>query len=532
MRKVLLLLITSFLIVGILGAHADIPDSVTEEIPTPESEYLQDADVEVESVTESETVIVESDVDEVSEAVADELSAVDSEQVEEDVIETFNDDTDVQSESVAVPESVIVEITVTEVTAQTADEATVNSEATDETAVEPLNDTDFETESVAEQETAIEETDVTEVIEQVVDEVSATDSETTEGTTVELFDDTGVESENVTELNTVIEETDVTEITEQTVDELSATDSEATDETAVDLFDDTDVQAESVAEPETDIEETDVTEITEQAADEVSAVDLEQTEPLLIETEDVDASGESEPTPYAEDMEDMEENVAETEVSELVVADAEPIGEDSEDVEDTQMVMDIVPDEADNNDMEAVDVQAEEVELFVESDEKSGIKGKVLLSMEVAHYAWNFSSNGSGSGLALPCSGVSAEWLFSNRFACGIDVRVSTEWNGTDYRTNLGILNRLGMLSSVKRFLDDTNIMFFEGDVLFGLVLKDAVGGLETLPAVGLAGKVHLGRDFLTMAFGVDGTVMFPLSGANKTPVYSIRPNMAMNWIF
>ena len=151
--------------------------------------------------------------------------------------------------------------------------------------------------------------------------------------------------------------------------------------------------------------------------------------------------------------------------------------------------------------------------------------------MEATHFAWNFSSNGGSSGLALPCSGVSAEWLFSNRFSCGINVRVSTESDGTSYRTNLGILNRFGMLSDMKNILNEANVVFFKGDVLLGLTIKDAVGGIATLPTIGLGGSVHFGRDFLTMAFGVDGIVMFPLSGTDRTPVYSIRPNMALTWI-
>ena len=227
----------------------------------------------------------------------------------------------------------------------------------------------------------------------------------------------------------------------------------------------------------------------------------------------------------------MEESDAETEVPKPVAADIEPAGDDTDDMGNIQTVTDIVPDEGNDNEMESVDVQAEEDEPLVESDEETGISGKVLLSMEATHFAWNFSSNGGSSGLALPCSGVSAEWLFSNRFACGINVRVSTESDGTSYRTNLGILNRFGMLSDMKNILNEANVVFFKGDVLLGLTIKDAVGGIATLPTIGLGGSVHFGRDFLTMAFGVDGIVMFPLSGTDRTPVYSIRPNMALTWI-
>lgn len=540
MRKVLLFLVVSFIVMGTLGAHAIIPDSATVEVPTPESDYSQDTDVQSENFAESESVAVEPAVDEATEKAADEVSAVDSEQVKETtVIETLND-TDAQSESSAEPEAVVVEPLVDEVAEQVFDETSaVDSEVPDEMVAESFNDVDVEPEPIA------MESVVDEVVEQPADEVPVVDSEQVEETAVvETFNDVDVElkssvgPEVYAEPEPVVVEPSVDEVTEQVSDEMSAVDSEAPDEMVAESFNVVDV------EPEPVVVEPSVDEGTEQSADELPVVDSEspeetvaepfnvldvEPEPVVVdETEDVDEDEESEQTPY---IEDMEENVAETEVSEPVAADIEPAGDDTE---DGQTVMDIVPDEGNDNDMESVDVQAEEDEPLVESDEsdkKSGINGKVLLSMEATHFAWNFSSNGGGYGLALPCSGVSAEWLFSNRFACGFDVRISMESDGTSYRTNLGILNRFGMLSAVKNFLNEANIVFFKGDVLLGLTIKDAVGGIATLPTIGLGGSVHFGRDFLTMAFGVNGTVMFPLSGADRAPVCSIRPNMSLTWI-
>ena len=483
MRKVLLFLVVSFIIMGTLCAHAIIPDSATVEIPTPESDYIQDTDVQSENFAESEPVVVEPVVDETTEQAEDELSVVDSEAPKEMVAESFND-VDVETEVSTEPEQIVVE---------------------------PVMD---------------------EVTEQVSDEMSVADSEAPEETVAESINDAEVE------LEPIVMEPSVDEDTEQTADELPVVDSEQVEETAVvETFNDVDVELESsvepevYAEPESVVVEPHVDEVAEQPADELSAADPEQADSLLVETEDVAEDEESEQTPYIEDVEDIEENVAETEVPEPVDADVEPIGDDTDDMENVQTVTDIVPNEGNDNDMESVDVQPEEVEPLVESDEETGISGKVLLSMEATHFAWNFSSNGGSSGLALPCSGVSAEWLFSNRFACGINVRVSTESDGTSYRTNLGILNRFGMLSDMKNILNEANVVFFKGDVLLGLTIKDAVGGIATLSTIGLGGSVHFGRDFLTMAFGVDGIVMFPLSGTDRTPVYSIRPNMALTWI-
>ena len=520
MRKVLLFLVVSFIVMGTLGAHAIIPDSATVEIPTPESEYIQDTDVQSEDFAEAEPIVMEPAVVEVAEQTADELSVVDSEATEEMVAESIND-VDVE------PEPVVMEPVVDEVTEQTADEmSVVDSETSDEMIAELFNDADVDPESSADPEPVVVEPLVDEVTEQTSDKPSDADSETSEEMVAESFNDVDVETEPVA-MEPVVDE-----VVEQVADELALVDSEQVEEMAVvETFNDVDVDPESsvepevYAEPESVVVEPLVDEVAEQSADELSAADPEQAESLLVETEDVDEDEESEQTPYAEDT---EESDSETEVPEPVVADSEPAGDDTE---DGQTVMDIVPDEDDDNDICSVDVQTEEVEPFVESDEETGIGGKVLLSMEATHFAWNFSSNGGSSGLALPCSGVSAEWLFSNRFACGINVRVSTESDGTSYRTNLGILNRFGMLSDMKNILNEANVVFFKGDVLLGLTIKDAVGGIATLPTIGLGGSVHFGRDFLTMAFGVDGIVMFPLSGTDRTPVYSIRPNIALTWI-
>ena len=526
MRKVLLFLVVSFIIMGTLCAHAIIPDSATVEIPTPESDYSQDTDVQSENFAEPEPVAVEPVVDEVTEQTADELPVVDSEAPKEMVAESINV-VDVEPESLADTEPVVVEPVVDEGIEQAADEVSVvDSEQVEETTViETFNDTDAQSENFAEPEMVVVEPAVDEVTEQTSDELSAADSEAPEEMVAEPFNDVDIETE------TVAMEAAVDEAIEQAADEVSVADSEAFEETVVESINDVDVEPEVSAEPEQIVVEPAMDEVSEQAADELAVVDPEQADSLLVETEDVAEDEESEQTPYIEDVEDIEENVAETEVPEPVDADVEPIGDDTDDMENVQTVMDIVLGEDDDNDICSVDVQPEEVEPLTESDEETGISGKVLLSMEATHFAWNFSSNGGSSGLALPCSGVSAEWLFSNRFACGINVRVSTESDGTSYRTNLGILNRFGMLSDMKNILNEANVVFFKGDVLLGLTIKDAVGGIATLPTIGLGGSVHFGRDFLTMAFGVDGIVMFPLSGTDRTPVYSIRPNMALTWI-
>lgn len=47
---------------------------------------------------------------------------------------------------------------------------------------------------------------------------------------------------------------------------------------------------------------------------------------------------------------------------------------------------------------------------------------------------------------------------------------------------------------------------------------------------VGLAGRIYLGKEFLTMAIGTDVTVMFPVSGTYQCLSCTIRPNLSLMW--
>ena len=95
---------------------------------------------------------------------------------------------------------------------------------------------------------------------------------------------------------------------------------------------------------------------------------------------------------------------------------------------------------------------------------------------------------------------------------------------------NFEVLGRFGMLSPVKRFSNNESVLFAEGDLFLGTAVRNDAGNTSVHPVVGLAGRIHLGRDFLTMAFGTDVTVMFPVSGADKVPSYTIRPNLSLMW--
>lgn len=61
-----------------------------------------------------------------------------------------------------------------------------------------------------------------------------------------------------------------------------------------------------------------------------------------------------------------------------------------------------------------------------------------------------------------------------------------------------------------------------------GTAVRTDAGDTSVNPVVGLAGRIHLGREFLTMAFGTDVMVMFPVSGIDRNPSCTIRPNPSL----
>ena len=100
---------------------------------------------------------------------------------------------------------------------------------------------------------------------------------------------------------------------------------------------------------------------------------------------------------------------------------------------------------------------------------------ELLVGMEAAHFTWNVGDGKQVAGYPLPCSGVFVVGLFDDRYTLGADARIS-------------------------------------------------------YPVVGLAGRIHLGREFLTMAIGTDVMVMFPVSGIDRNPSCTIRPKLLLIW--
>ena len=255
-------------------------------------------------------------------------------------------------------------------------------------------------------------------------------------------------------------------------------------------------------------------------------------EPVGAETTETSEQPEAEMTEASVETEpEITEEVSQPE--DVVMEDSVDI-EVSEDETSTDVVaQDVVPDEG-NEPTEMADeiVTVDETsDTVTEEDETvEGSRMKLLVGMEAAHFAWNIDGGRQVAGYPLPCSGIFVAGLLDDRYILGADTRVSYPVNGTTTNANFEVLGRFGMFSPLKRFSNDESVFFAEGDLLLGTAVRSNAGDTFVDPVVGLAGRIHLGREFLTMAIGTDVMVMFPISGAGQNPSYTIRPNLSLMW--
>ena len=254
----------------------------------------------------------------------------------------------------------------------------------------------------------------------------------------------------------------------------------------------------------------------------VTEAELEVSEQPSAEAEEVSVETDSETTEEVSQPEDeSEEEPAEIKLSE---------NEISADV----VAQDVIPDEGSKPTEMADEIVTIDETSDIVTNEDSPVernKMKLLVGMEAAHFAWNIGGGRQVAGYPLPCSGIFVAGLLDDRYILGADARVSYPVNGTTTNANFEVLGRFGMLSPLKRFSNDESVFFAEGDLLLGTSVRSNAGGTSVDPVVGLAGRIHLGREFLTMAIGTDVMVMFPISGADSVPSYTIRPNLSLMWI-
>ena len=520
MKRTVLLLIVSLFIVGTLVARVTVPENVMYEVPEPNPESVTDVTEEPEYTTDIVGPVEEKNVETVS------LTEMDDVPEDKDEIDLTSASSDIEENQEIMDEPVETETT------ETSEQPKVEvTEAFVET--EPKT-----TEEVSQPEGATMEDPVD--IEVSEDETSADivakDVVFDEGNELtEIADEIVIidEPSEVTEAELEVSEQPEAEVTEAPVE----TDPEATEE---------------VSQPE-DAAKEDSVDI-KVSEDETSAD---------VVAQDVVPDEGNEPTEIADEIvtidETLEVTEAELEVSEQPSAEAEGVSveiepeateevsqpekavmEDSVDIEVSEdetsadvVAQDVVPDEG-NEPTEIADeiVTIDETSNTVvnENSPVERNKMKLLVGMEAAHFAWNIGGGRQVAGYPLPCSGIFVAGLFDDRYILGADTRVSYPVNGTTTNANFEVLGRFGMFSPLKRFSNDESVFFAEGDLLLGTAVRSNAGDTSIDPVVGLAGRIHLGREFLTMAIGTDVMVMFPISGADQNPSYTIRPNLSLMW--
>ena len=280
-----------------------------------------------------------------------------------------------------------------------------------------------------------------------------------------------------------------------------------------------------VEENELTVEENEPTEtgdeiVTIDEPSEVTEAESEVSEQPSAEMEKVSVETDPETTEEVAQPEDvaMEDSVG------IEVSEDEP----SADV----VVQDVVPDEGNELTEMADEIVTidEPSDTVTEEEPVEGSRMKLLIGMEATHFAWSIEDGAFVAGHPLPCSGVFVAGLLDDRYMFGADARILLSVDGTSTNANLEVLGRFGMLFPVKRFSNNESVLFAESDLFLGTAFRNDAGNTSVYPVVGFAGRIHLGRDFLTMAFGTDVTIMFPVSDADKVPSYTIRPNVSMMW--
>ena len=473
-------MIVSLFIVGTLTARVTVPENVMYEVPEPEPESVTDVTEEPEHTSDAVGHDEEKDAEIVSLVETDDTSG------DEGEIDLPPVPSDVEENQEIADEP--VETETTETSKQPKAEVTEASVEIDSEA----------TEEVSQPEDAAMEDPVN--IEVSEDETSA------DVVAQDVVPDEGNEPiEMVDEVVTIDEPSEVTEAELEVSEQPSAETEEASVETDPET-------TEEVSQPE-DVVMKDSVDI-EVSEDETSA---------NVVAQDVVPDEGNEPTEMADEIVMLED-----------VAMEDPVAtEMSEDEAGADVAnQDLIPGE-ENEPTETGDgivTIDEPSDTVTEEEPVEGSRMKLLIGMEATHFAWSIEDGAFVAGHPLPCSGVFVAGLLDDRYMFGADTRILLSADSTSTNANLEVLGRFGMFFPIKRLSNNESVLFAESDLFLGTAVRNDAGNTSVYPVVGFAGRIHLGREFLTMAFGTDVTMMFPVSDADKVPSYTIRPNVSLMW--
>lgn len=165
-----------------------------------------------------------------------------------------------------------------------------------------------------------------------------------------------------------------------------------------------------------------------------------------------------------------------------------------------------------------------------ESVQEPERKKRILLGVQIPQLTYECSNLDDGC-IPLPCSAVSIGWSDNERFVYGTEVRFAGRTEAAGTRHYVDLFATGGLLSPTWSFSEGECIAFIEGNLFAGITLESADTGVFLSPTLGTAGKVHVGRDFLVMTFGIDATATFDVSGRRGGKMaFSVRPSTALTW--
>ena len=194
----------------------------------------------------------------------------------------------------------------------------------------------------------------------------------------------------------------------------------------------------------------------------------------------------------------------------------------------------------------------EESPVTVEPPALLSDKGSFTLAVQIPSFSYNFAGIDfyalhDTAGIEtfrmsspLPSTAVSFTWSPDDRFSFGGKVRFAMERYAPEFCPVPGrrsvlcadLFATAGILSTPLSFDNGNCIMLLEGSLLLGASWRTNYDWSTVCPSLGLSAGVHLGREFITMAFGVEATAALDVIGPvdERTVMFSLRPNISLAW--
>ena len=193
----------------------------------------------------------------------------------------------------------------------------------------------------------------------------------------------------------------------------------------------------------------------------------------------------------------------------------------------------------------------EESPVTVEPLEPLPDKGSFTLAVQIPSFSYNFAGIDfyalhDTAGIEpfrmsspLPATAVSFTWSPDDRFSFGGKVRFATERYAPEFCPVPGRKTVLcadffasaGVMTTPIPFDDGNCIMFFDGSVL-GASWRTNYEWSTVCPSMGVSERLHLGRRFITMSFGIEATAALDVIGPEdeRTVMFALRPNLSLVW--